>query len=197
VFFSAWILEKPPRMMVSEHHAVKIVGELLDVKVRAKVPFAYRRARQVCHEIEPVLLLVDKLISYWTFAIVQLRRRRNEDTATLWDFSLGPCEPTFEERPQTRLTAKRLQGRTDDAVDEDLRAELNCSNLQGLLRPEMRKETAFRQVELFGKAADGQAFETHPACDLNGSAQDLLPGVFTPAHALRIARPFVLSNPKM
>ena len=188
------IAKQATEMVIDQHDAVHLVGELVGVDVFAEVALADGDANTLRQRVEPIALQLDAAIAHRSRLVVELRSDSHEKTAPREPALLRPSEPVLEERAHPRFAASRAERRFYGGVDEPLRRELHGRELEELLRLKMREEAALGEPEIVGEPPDGETIEPHLGGEVGGVLQNRLTGELPFAHASIIVRTFGLAR---
>ena len=187
-------------MVIAEHDAPELVGELLGIDVGPELALLNRGAHGTHHEVEQVPLGLDEVIAGRAGPIVELGGGGDQRTAARQGRRRLPREEALEDRPEAGLSARRFQGGSEHLLDEAMGAGFEDLHLQRLLRLEVCDEAALRHAEVVGEAADRQALDADARGQGQGMGQDRLArlgslGRRSRRHGFTIERTFVCVNP--
>src|SRR5271165_7337758 len=111
-------------------------------------------------------------------SVVILERGLLQQAAARVHFAANPFQFLFKQDTQTRFTAWRGQRRLDNALGEPADHLLYHSELQGLLRLEMCKQSALGELRLLCQYPYRKAFVADIADDPQRMRDDRAPGLF-------------------
>ena len=166
-------------MVIREDDAVQIVSELHDVNRAAEMSLTHGATRGRRERLQPVALQLDQSIAGRPRAIVQIHRGLDEHATTR---PLLPFEPPIEQRLQSRQASIGEQRGSDHRGHEALRGTVEHLDLQRFLRAEVREETTLRELEIVSEPPDRQAFEPHPAGEIDRVVHDGVTGFLAFSH---------------
>src|SRR5687767_2876002 len=130
--------------MVAEEKRVKLKGEQMRVDVGAKVALLDRDARRAGQRLRPQALGIDERIARGARLVVELGRRRGEETPAGKRLMIGPIDPAGEQGTEPRLSAIGPKRGSEDALAKLCHRELEDVELQSFLGAEVGEEPALR-----------------------------------------------------
>ena len=170
--FGTRVLHQARGMVIAQHDAVEVLGELCRVGVGVEVSLPDAPLEGAHDEVEPLPLQRHQPVAHRAGAVVQLRRGGGEDAPTRRPTTAVPRQPPIEDGPHPRLTPRRGEGGTDDPFREGGGAMLQHLDLQRLLGTEVGEEPALGELQLVRQGPDGEAAEPDLAGQLGSAVED-------------------------
>ena len=170
--------------MKAKHDAVEILRELIGVGVFPKVAFHHSLEKGNGDDPEPLPLQLDQAISHRSRAIIHFAGGCGEDASTGQLGGSTPLQPALEEDPKARLSARSLEGRADDRLDEDLCCVLEHLDLERFFRTEVREEPTLGELEVIGQGPDRQALQPGLTGKADGVVEDVFAGLSAFGHGI-------------
>src|SRR5262249_15913858 len=129
-------------------------------------------ARDPGDAVEPSFLLLDEIVAQLAGPIVELDRCAEQRATPVALLLRRPVEPCPEQAPES-CGARRLAQRWQDHTRaEVLHDALEHGELEGLLRAEVREQTALRVARSLVEPADREPLEAVDARDRHGVAEN-------------------------
>jgi len=176
----------------TEHDGIEVVRELFGVEVPSESALGYPDPENDRDHLQPPLLERDEAVADWTRSVVELRRRRDEETSPRNRVRFCPGQPPLEEGSDAGLAAGLAHGGLDDLFDEALGGRVEHLDLEGLLGPEVSEEAALGEAQVGREAADGQPFQSDLGRESDALIEDRRPRGVSLGHERIRARTFVL-----
>ena len=181
-------------VMVREHDAVKILGELFGVRFPIKRSGLDAFPEGNTKHLEPQLLKMNQAIAHQTRTVVEFARRCDKDTATREDPIPIPGEPVVEQRSDSGFTSGGFERGSNYPLGEALGRVIEDLDLEGFLGAKVGKEAALGEVQIVGQSPDGEPGKSNLGREFRGVSEDGSAGCLALSHRTIIARTFVLYN---
>jgi hypothetical protein len=184
------VAEQAAGVVVGQHRAVEVVGELVGVGVGAEMALGDPGPEHLGDRVQPVALVLGQAVADRARLGVELGAGRHEQAAAGQGVGV-PGEPAPEQLTRPRLAPGGGQGGADHQVDEAGPGVVQQLQLERFLGLEVGEQPALGELGRRGQRPDGQPAQPDPAGHTSRLVEHRLLGRRPLAHGGIKARTFV------